>query len=126
MARRIVALILGMTVLGLFISFWYLSKDAAVEVSKVDDSAAASAALPIRITAHSNGEIRVDGRSVDPAELEDEIRRIVSGSEEASLPLPTFSIVAERDVDNAVLVMILEALSGAGVRNVSIEPDVAD
>ena len=126
MARRIVALILGLSVLGLFTTWLLLSKEAGIEVDTAEDSAETPASLPVRIAASAYGDIRVDGRPVDLAGLADEIRRIISAAEEASLPEPAFVIAVAREADNAILVMILEALSEGGATSVSIDTEPAE
>ncbi len=121
MARKIVALILGLTVLGLFTTLLFFSKEAGIEVDRVDDGAEPNGALPVRIVATSSVDVRVDGRPVELAELSAEVARIIAAAEEASLPEPAFVIAEPRGSDNMVTIMIMEALSQAGAASVSLD-----
>ena len=126
MARRIIALILGLTVLGLAILLFDLSKEAGIEVERAETDPGQPTSLPVRIVASSDGEIRVDGQPVDPEALSDEIARILAAAEGASLPQPEFVIAVARESDNAILVVILEALSEGGATSVSIDTEPAE
>ena len=126
MARRIVALILGLTVLGLVTTLFYTSKEAGIEVTRVEPGAEQPASLPVRIVASMEGEIRVDGRPVDSAELSEEVARIIAAAEEASLPEPAFVIAVPRDSDNMLLVTIMESLVQGGASSVEIDTRPAE
>ena len=121
MARRIVALILGLSVLGIVIALLYSTKEAGVEVHRDEAGGDQAAALPVRIVATSDDEITVDGRPVELAALADEFARLIAAAEEASLPDPSFIIAVPLDSDNAILIAILEALAEAGAGPPSIE-----
>lgn len=121
MARRIVALVLGLTVLGLVSTLVFFMKESGVEVERAGDGAGQAASLPVRIVAAQDGRVLVDGRPVELAELADEVGRIIAAAEAASLPEPSFVIAAARDADNTVLITIMEALSEAGAGTPAIE-----
>ncbi len=122
MTRRVIALILGLTALGLVTSLMIFTKEAGIEVERAEEGIASSeSTLTVLIAATSSGEIRVDGQPVDRAALADEMARIIASAEEASLPDPSFVITMDPDADNAVIVYIMEALARAQATSVSLD-----
>ncbi len=121
MARRIVVWILGLTVLGLVSSLLFYTKEAGIDVDRDRHAAEPPASLTIRVVASSDGGISVDGRSIDPTALANEVARIIVGTEEAALPEPSFVIVVGEEIDNARIIMIMEALQQGGASRVSLD-----
>ena len=121
MARRIVALIVGLALLGVFTTLLFFSKEAGVEVDRMESDAAQPASLPVRVVASSVSEIRVDGRSIEAEELSDEVARIVAAAEEASLPVPIFVMAVPEDADHILLATLMESLAQGGARSIEIE-----
>ncbi len=118
MARRVVSLILGLTVIGLVILLYDSSKEAEFEVEGVESGAENPA--PVTIVASADGSVQVDDHPVELAELTDEIERLIDAAEEAGLPQPAFVIVAPEEADDLLLVTIMEALAQGGASSVAI------
>ncbi|MDJ0910699.1 MAG: hypothetical protein QNI99_15975 [Woeseiaceae bacterium] len=121
MARRIVALILGLALLGGVTTLLFFSKEAGIEVDQVESDDEQRASLSVRVLVSSEGEIRVDGRPIDPAELTDEVARIVAAAEEASLPVPSFVLAVPADADHLLLYPPMESLALGGAESIEIE-----
>ena len=127
MSRQVLALILGLFVLGLVTMLLFTTMETHVEVERVEETGERiGSALPIRILASASGEIRLDGRAIDLADLEEEIALNVAAADRASLPEPSFILVAGEDVDDAVIVRIMEALSQAGANHVTLDTTPAE
>ncbi len=116
-----VALLLGMIILGLFTYLGMSTKEAGIEVDRAETDAGQPASLPVRIVVSSGGEVRVDGRPIDQAELANEVSRIIAAAEEASLPEPAFIIAVPEESDNVLLITIMESLAQGGASSISIE-----
>ena len=119
--RKTLALLIGLLVLGLLTFFLMSTKQAGVEFVPVNDSADPNTTLPISITVSSDGEIRLDGRVVDSAALGDEVAQLIAAAVGASLPEPSFIVVAGEGVDNLEILRITEALAQSGATSVSLE-----
>lgn len=124
MTRRVVALVLGLTAVGVVSALILLTKGSGVSVSRPEGVADTSQLNQIRIVLYEDGAVDVDGRAVDPNNLEQEFVRILTRSEAADLPQPSFSIVAHEEVDNARIVVVMDALIGVGASQIAIEPDI--
>ncbi len=122
MTRRVIALLVGLTVFGLLTSGLLILKEPGIEVERAEEGSSSSESTPaVLIAATSSGEIRVDGRLVNRASLADEIARIVASAEEASLPVPSFVLAVDPDVDDAVIVYIMEVVARADATSASLD-----
>ncbi len=127
MSRQIVALIVGLAVLGLATSLYFSTKEAGVEqVLDEDFGAPLESGRTVEITVAGSGEIYVLGRQVDIAGLEQEVETLLESAREDGSPEPSFQLLTDPDVETGQLLLIMDAIQRAGSTSVAFEVRQSD
>ena len=128
MARKIVALILGLLALGLVTGLLLFTKEADVGQATLEfyvgEAPPRDLSSHVPITVDANDEVRLDGRTVELTELADEIAIIVREADAAGDGLPDFSLAVHSTVDNAIVVEVMMAVVEGGGATIALAPDL--